>query len=258
MPSSHTGGPHHGAPLAVLLPGSGSDEIFLRTAFRAPLRALGISLCTGATGSVDAYFNALDDAARRSTKYKVPLLVGGVSLGAQVAARWAAGQLAQQRNPVAGLLLAMPGWTGAPGGAAAALAASATAASLRRHGLAATIADTRANTPAWLGDELARAWTRHDSAGKGSLADSLDTAAGTAGPTRAELAALRVPVALTAMTDDPIHPLAVARDWHATLPHSALVTTTLAALGGDPESLGRATALAWQKVTRTGSTREGC
>ncbi|MDQ2706316.1 MAG: alpha/beta hydrolase, partial [Actinomycetota bacterium] len=113
--------------------------------------------------------------------------------------------------------------------------------------LAATVADIRARTPDWLGDELGRAWTRH---GDG-LADSFEAAARTPGPTELQLAALPVPVGLVGLLDDPVHPLAVARRWQALLPRAALVTTTLAAMGRDRETLGRATALAWLRASRT-------
>jgi pimeloyl-ACP methyl ester carboxylesterase len=229
------------ARLAVLLPGTGSDEVFVTAAFAGPLRAVGIPVLavTPSSGAavVDGYLRVLDRAARDGDG----LLVGGVSLGAQVAARWAA----RRAEPgLAGLLLALPAWTGEPGAAPAATAAAASAAALRRDGLAATIEWTRARTPEWLGRELARAWSQH---GDG-LADSLEAAATALGPTEDELARLRVPVGLVGLRDDPVHPLAVARRWHALLPRSALVTSTLAALGKDPASIGRAAVLAWLRA----------
>ncbi|MBO0851904.1 MAG: alpha/beta hydrolase [Pseudonocardia sp.] len=229
------------ARLAVLLPGTGSDEVFVTAAFAGPLRAVGIPVLAVAPGSgaevVANYLRALDQAMEDGEG----LLVGGVSLGAQVAARWAAGRAGRG---LAGLLLALPAWTGDPGSAPAATAAAASAAALRRDGLAATIERTRARTPEWLGGELARAWSRHAD----GLADSLEAAAATPGPTEGELAALRVPVGLVGLRDDPVHPLAVARRWHALLPRSALVTSTLEALGRDRASIGRAAVLAWLRA----------
>ncbi|WP_342670852.1 alpha/beta hydrolase [Pseudonocardia acaciae] len=238
MPMSHV----TGVRLAVLLPGTGSDEVFVTAAFGGPLRALGIPLLAPApspgVGVVDGYLRALDRAAQGGDG----LLVGGVSLGAQVAARWAAASSSGLR--LAGLLLALPAWTGPPGAAPAATAAAASAAALRRDGLAATIETTRARTPEWLGTELARAWRRH---GDG-LACSLEAAAAAVGPTEAELAGLRVPVGLAGLRDDPVHPLAVAQHWHDLTPRSALVTSTLAALGRDRASIGRASVLAWLRA----------
>jgi pimeloyl-ACP methyl ester carboxylesterase len=230
-------------PVAVLLPGSGSDEEFVREALAAPLRAIGLDVRTPAVRPgadvVAGYRRALDRAREETAGRGGELLVGGVSLGAQVAARWAA-----EHRRVAGLLLALPAWTGPPGNAPAAIAAAVTAAAVRRGGTEAALRATRATTPEWLGDELARAWRRHGDA----LADSLDAAAVADGPTEAQLAGLRAPVALVGLRDDPVHPLDVARRWRALIPRSALVDTTLAAVGRDRHTLGRALALAWLRV----------
>jgi pimeloyl-ACP methyl ester carboxylesterase len=242
--------------LAVVLPGSGSDEVFVRTTFSAPLRALGIPLLAPAprpgTEVVEGYLRALDEVAGRAPARGGPLLVGGVSLGAQVAARWAADRLASEpaNGLLAGLLLALPAWSGQPAQAPAALAAAASALAVRRNGLAATIAHTRAQIPEWLGAELARAWPRHGA----GLADSLDTAAATPGPTEADLAGLRLPVGLVGLRDDPVHPLATARQWHALLPQSALVVSSLTAMGQDRATIGRAAVLAWLRA-RVGASR---
>jgi pimeloyl-ACP methyl ester carboxylesterase len=237
---------HAGTRLAVLLPGSGSDEVFVRAALEAPLRAIGVAVRAPSVqpgrGVVDGYLRALDEAAAEG----VPMLVGGVSLGAQVAARWAARRADRSVRSVRGLLLALPAWTGQPGAAPAAVAASATAAAVRQDGLAATISSTRADTPGWLGDELARAWGRHG----GGLAGSLEVAASTPGPSESELAGLPIPVGLVGLRDDPVHPLPVAQQWQRLLPRAALVTTTLAALGQDRATLGRAMALAWLRAQR--------
>ena len=171
------------------------------------------------------------------------MLVGGVSLGAHVAARWAA---AAPRGRVAGLLLALPAWTGLPRAAPAAVAARWTAAQARRGGVAAAVAAS-AGAPSWLVAELGRAW-----AGYGAgLAPAFETAAEEPAPTTAELAGLDVPVGVAALVDDPVRPLEVAQEWHAALPRSALVTTTLAAFGADPGALGRAAALAWLRAARS-------
>ena len=104
-----------------------------------------------------------------------------------------------------------------------------------------------AGAPSWLVAELGRAW-----AGYGAgLAPAFETAAEEPAPTTAELAGLDVPVGVAALVDDPVHPLEVAQEWHAALPRSALVTTTLAAFGADPGALGRAAALAWLRAARS-------
>jgi pimeloyl-ACP methyl ester carboxylesterase len=241
-------------PLALLLPGSGSDHLFVRAAFGAPLRAAGIALCAppprpGAEVVV-GYRHSLDDAARVARRDGRRLLVGGVSLGAQVAARWAA---AHPGPPLGGLLLALPAWTGSAGDAPAALAALATAQAVRRDGLAATVDATRANTPEWLAEELARAWHGHGD----RLADSLEAAAATAGPTEAELGAIEVPAALVGLRDDPVHPWTVAARWRRLLTRSALFGATLAGLGADRAILGRAAMRAWLRASGSVTPRAG-
>lgn len=101
-----------------------------------------------------------------------------------------------------------------------------------------------AGAPAWLTAELNRAWTGY---GDG-LAEALEAAAAEPAPTEAELRALDVPVGLAALVDDPVHPLGVARQWHAALPRSALLTTRMPIFGADPRTLGRATVLAWMRA----------
>ncbi len=236
----------------VLLPGSGSDEVFVTAAFHRPLAALGWRLLAprpvAGRGVVTGYRAALDAAV--DPDEGGALLVGGVSLGAHVAARWAADRVARGLPGPLGLLLALPAWTGPPDGAPAAVAARATAASLRRDGLAATAASARAGTPRWLGDELTRSWSRHGD----RLADSLAATADEPGPTAADLAALRMPVGIVGLTDDPVHPVEVASAWRVLVPCAALVTTTLAATGRDPETLGRAVALAWLRAFSAGGS----
>lgn len=242
---------------AVVLPGSGSDERFVRRAFAEPLRALGIRLVAPAPRPgprvVEGYREALDAAAREAAEQGDALLVGGVSLGAHVAARFVAARFVAARSTsgsgagggaCAGLLLALPAWTGPPAGAPAALAARATAAQVRTGGTAAAVTAARAGAPSWLADELARAWPRY---GDG-LAASLDAAAGSPAPDDAALARLDVPAGIAALTDDPVHPLGVALTWREHLPRAALVTSRLDALGADPAVLGRAAVLGWLRA----------
>jgi len=224
-----------------MLPGSGSDEVFIRSVFAGALAGVDVELVAPAPRrgpDVVAGYRAALEAAGPG-----PVLVGGVSLGAHVAARWAA---AAPRGRVAGLLLALPAWTGLPHAAPAAVAARRTAAQARRGGVAAAVAAS-AGAPSWLVAELGRAW-----AGYGAgLAPAFEAAAEEPAPSTAELAGLDVPVGVAALVDDPVHPLEVAQEWHAALPRSALVTTTLAAFGADPGALGRAAALAWLRAARS-------
>ncbi|GAA0244545.1 thioesterase [Saccharothrix mutabilis subsp. mutabilis] len=208
---------------AVLLPGTASDEVFVRSVFARPLAAAGLALVAPQSRSVQEHFAALDAAYDGE-----PLVVGGVSLGAHIAAVWAV------RNPsrCAGVLAALPAWTGRPDGAPAALAASASAAVVAAEGVHAAVA----GVDGWVGDELRRAWPRYGAA----LPAVLREAAVSEAPTVAELRGLAVPVGVAACTDDPVHPFEVARKWVSALPRAALRTTTLAEVGADREALGRA------------------
>ncbi|OJY50262.1 MAG: alpha/beta hydrolase [Pseudonocardia sp. 73-21] len=226
----------------VVLPGSGSDEVFVRAVFAEPLRAVGLDLVAPGPrpgpAVVRGYRDALDAALAAASG---PLLVGGISLGAHVAAEWA---VEQRPGAVAGLLLALPAWTGPPNGAPAALAARATAALVRAEGLEAALAPARASAPPWLATELGRAWAGY---GDG-LAASLECAAATPAPDEARLRGSTVPAGIAGLVDDPVHPLAVARRWRALLPRSALLTTSLATFGADPRAVGRAAVLGWLRA----------
>lgn len=214
----------------VLLPGTGSDENYVYRAFSAPLHKLGAVLVTPAPQPhrlVDGYVSALDEAARAG-----PIAVGGVSIGAAVAAMWA---LAHPQHTVA-VLAALPAWSGDPGSAPAALAAHYTASQLRRDGLDATTAQMRASSPAWLADELARSWA----AQWPLLPDAMEQAASYVAPSRAELTRLVPPLGVAAAVDDPIHPLQVGVDWVTDAPRAALRTLTLDEIGARPLALGAA------------------
>lgn len=216
---------------AVLLPGTGSDDDYIRRVFSHPLQQVGVELIAHRPEPdrlVEGYLAALDSAAARFG----PIVVGGVSIGAAVATTWAL------RHPgrVVAVLAALPAWTGAPDTAPAALAARHSAERLRRDGLPAVVAELRASSPVWLADELTRSWT----AQWPQLPDALEQAAGYVAPTSAELATLTVPMGVTAAVDDPIHPLQTAAEWAAAAPRAALCTVTLDQIGVDPTALGAA------------------
>ncbi|AKN17508.1 alpha/beta fold hydrolase [Mycobacterium haemophilum] len=214
----------------VLLPGTGSDDDYVYRAFSGPLHRVGAAVLTPPPQPdrlINGYLSALDDAARTG-----PIGVGGVSIGAAVAAAWA---LAHPERAVA-VLAALPPWTGAPGSAPAALAARYSASQLRRDGLAATTTQMRASSPPWLADELARSW-------RGQwprLPDAMEEAAAYVAPSCAELARLVAPLAVAAAIDDPIHPLQVGVDWVTAAPHAALQRVTLDQIGTNTAALGAA------------------
>ncbi|AGP64994.1 hypothetical protein OEM_34590 [Mycobacterium intracellulare subsp. yongonense 05-1390] len=70
----------------VLLPGTGSDDDYVQRAFSGPLAHVGAVLVTPPPRPdrlIDGYLAALDAASREG-----PIAVGGVSIGAAVAAAW--------------------------------------------------------------------------------------------------------------------------------------------------------------------------
>ena len=220
----------------MLLPGSGSDEVFLDRVFTAALSTVGVRAVPvrpDPTQVVASGRRALDEALEQDG----PLLVGGVSLGAAVAARWAL----EHPERVSGLLLALPAWWGEPGAAPAAALAAHSAGRLREHGLTAVLAEVADGSPPWLAAELRRAWTRQWP----HLPAALDQAAAHVAPTVEALARLGVPVGLAAAADDPVHPVGVADELAAASRLVRVERVTLALLGADPGSLGRAVVRAW-------------
>lgn len=214
----------------MLLPGTGSDDDYVHRAFSGPLDDVGAVLVAPPPRPdrlIDGYVSALDAAARTG-----PIAIGGVSIGAAVAAAWA---LAHADRAVA-VLAALPAWAGDPAAAPAALAARYTASQLRADGLAVTTGQMRASSPPWLADELARSWR----AQWPQLPDAMDEAAAYVAPTRAALARLAVPLGVAAAVDDPIHPLEVGVEWVDAAPRAALRTVTLDQIGLDAAALGAA------------------
>lgn len=224
---------------AVLLPGTGSDEVFVRSVFSAAVTTIDLRLHAPSPRYgpelILGYLAELDSAAAHG-----PIVVGGISLGAHVAAAWA------MRNQArcAGLLLAMPAWIGEPGDAPAAQLATTSARLVADHGTAAALGIARRGTPIWLSAELSRAWHRY---GDG-LAAALAVAAREPAPRAAELHGLPIPAGVACCTDDPVHPAEIAEEWAAALPIAALTRTTLAAVGSRPAALGDATVAAYRRA----------
>ncbi|MBS9372575.1 alpha/beta hydrolase [Rhodococcus sp. B50] len=216
------------ARTAVVLPGTGSDACFAEKAFGPELRRRGITPITvdpDPRGVVASYVAALDDAAADG-----PILVGGVSIGAAVALRWAF----DNPDRVVGVLAALPAWTGDPLEAPAAASARWTATELRTHGLEAVTAAMAASSPSWLAGELTRSW----SAQWPDLPSALDEAARYRSLDVDELRAVRAPAGVAAAVDDAVHPLEVGRQWAREIPRAELATVELAQVGSDPAVLG--------------------
>lgn len=235
-------GHHHGMAVnlrgvcTVLLPGTGSDDDYVYRAFSGALHDIGAVVAAAApqsSGLIAGYLADMDNAARDE-----PIAVGGVSIGAAVAAAWA---LAHPGHAVA-VLAALPAWTGSPESAPAAVAARESAHALRRDGLVAATSQMRASSPQWLADELTRSWVGQWPA----LPDVMEEAAGYVAPTCPELEQLSVPMGVVAAVDDPVHPLEVAVEWVSAAPLAALRTVTLDEMGADPAVLGAACLAALQ------------
>lgn len=219
----------HGV-LTVLLPGTGSDDDYLRRVFSTPLDGVGAIAAPVRPVPRDlvaGYLGALSEAAADRR-----IVVGGVSLGAAVAVAWA---LANPDRTI-GVLAALPPWTGVPGTAPAAVSARQTAAALRRTGLVAVTAQMRASSPDWLAAELSRSWLRQWP----DLPDALDAASEYVAPTGDQLGRLQPPMGVAAASDDLIHPIAVASEWVRAAPRAVLRTVRLDQFGPDPAILGAA------------------
>lgn len=232
------------ATIAVVLPGTGSDEVFVTSVFHDPLNLAGVRLIapTPVPGAALArhLLDAIDEAAETADG---PILVGGVSFGAHLAATWAL------RNPerCAGVMAALPAWNGASDDAPAAAAAMASAELVRAVGLERALELATSGVAPWLATELARAWRGH---GEG-LADGLEAAARYPAPELTALSGLRIPVGVAACTDDPVHPLQVAEDWVDAAPRSALALLTFDRLGADRTTLGHAAVRALRDALNT-------
>ncbi|TJZ75374.1 alpha/beta hydrolase [Rhodococcus oryzae] len=215
---------------AVVLPGTGSDAHFAKRAFSGALTQVGVEIIAVEPDPqrvVESYLEAMDAAADRYGR----ILVGGVSIGAAVAAQWAA----RNESRAAGVLAALPAWIGDPAEAPAALSATMTARMLRADGLDAVTSAMIETSPAWLGGELERSWRSQWP----HLPNALEEAAAYHGLVEEHLARITVPVGICAATDDPVHPIAVARRWVTVLRSASLATVTLDQIGTDAGILGR-------------------
>lgn len=215
----------------VLLPGTGSDDDFVYRAFSSALHEVGAVVVTPPPQPerlVAGYREELDNAARAAGP--LPIVVGGVSIGAAVAVEWAL----THPERTAAVLAALPAWTGDPETAPAAMAARYSADLLRREGLLSTTAQMQASSPKWLADELTRSWLDQWPA----LPEAMEEAARFVAPTSGQLESLAPPMGVVSATDDAVHPLEVGLEWVSAAPHAALRTITLDEIGADPAILG--------------------
>lgn len=227
-------------PIAVALPGTGSDAHFAARAFTTALSQVGahvIAVEPDPRRVVGSYVDALDAAAAQHGR----ILAAGISIGAAVALQWASSHEAH----AAGVLAALPAWTGDPADAPAAMSATFTADRLRVDGLESVTSAMIESSPAWLGGELERSWRSQWP----HLPLALEEAAGYHGLTENQMARCPVPVGICAAVDDAVHPIEVGTLWAQALPHAALETVTLDEVGADPAVLGRACLRALQRTS---------
>lgn len=221
----------HWPTAAVVLPGTGSGAHFVGRVFTGPLAERGVethAVEPDPRRVVGSYLDALDDAASRHGR----IIVGGVSIGAAVALRWAA----DNPTKAVGVLAALPPWTGSSADAPAAASARFTAERLRADGLDAVTRTMIESSPSWLGRELEQSWR----AQWPHLPEALDEAAAYQALSEEELERITVPVGIAAATDDAVHPLTVAENWARRLPRAQLTTVGLDDIGYDAAVLGRA------------------
>ena len=200
-----------------MLHGSGSDAHFVRTAFARPLARAGLRVVApeDRSGDPDRMMRSLAGLTRRLPDVTV---VGGVSIGAHAAARWAA-QPGNQ-DALTALILVMPAWTGQP--AATSVLTQESAKTIRHEGVATQLLAMSMDESLkrdWVMEELTRAWPRQAD----TLAATLLRTSQSRGPLPAELARIRVPVAIVALADDPLHPASVAYEWSRIIPRAAVV-----------------------------------
>ncbi len=159
-------------------------------------------------------------------------LVGGTSLGAHVAASYAA-----TGAPFDAVLLAIPGWLGKD--TTTARVNDALAAEIASTGVAATVRRIAADpaVPRWVVIELDRSWPRHDPE---SLVAAFRAVAADEAPGIDLLKGIATPTGVVGLVDDPGHPFAAADAYAAAVPRAALRALTLAEWGERRPLLGDA------------------
>ena len=227
-----------------MLHGAGSDGAFITAAFAAPLARAGYRLIAleDRTGDPELMAARLRTLLTRRTDIAI---VGGVSVGAHAAARWAAHD--DRSGRLDGLLFVMPAWTGSD--RVTATMTRAAAATLEQTGVHNELVRLRQDKELardWVMDELSRAWPLQAD----TLADSLLRTAQSRGPYVSELARITSPVGLVALDDDPLHPASVAVAWTRQLKHATLAHVPRHAPAHDRSVIGAAAITALKRAQR--------
>lgn len=224
-------------PTAILLPGSAASPDFVLRAFSPLLSNLAVvAPPVGALGDSEEYARWL--ASRAAQLGDALRLVIGVSVGAHGAAIWAGSPQVQQDAAVRNcrLVLCMPAWSG-PAGELAQYTELA-ADQIEKRGRGSELARLQQDYgDDWVVAELGEAWQRLPTP---TLCRSLRATAHSRGPTEAELANIKLPTAVVALLDDPLHPLPVAQYWQHHISDSTLVTVPRHAPATDRSVFGQA------------------
>lgn len=180
----------------------------------------------------------LDDLRAVATEARARV-VGGTSLGAHVAAAYAAA------GTVDALLLAIPGTLGQ--GTPTSLANDAMAEEIEATGVPATLGRIAADdaVPRWVVIELERSWPRHEPE---SLVAALRAVAAEEAPDATLAATTAAPTGVVGLVDDPAHPFAAAEAYATRLPRAALESLTLAEWGERRAILGDAALAACRRA----------
>ncbi len=237
------------APAAVLAHGVGSTGEFAARCWAGCVEA-GYRLVTYDLRGHGASTPLPDPADQALDRHAADLalladavsarVVGGTSLGAHVAAAYAA-----SGAYLDALLLAIPGWLGA--GSLVAEANAAVARELAADGVAAVLAGVAAHpeVPRWVVIELERSWPVHDPA---SLVAAFTAVSRDPAPDVALLRGVDAPAGVVGLVDDPAHPFAAAEAYAAALPRAALESLTIAEWGERRAILGDAALAACRRA----------
>lgn len=237
----------------ALLPGSGSTGDFLARAFAPVIGDSDTVVITHKSGDARKIAGELTKAWDSADARTAPITcVIGVSIGAHAAAWWACGRSdhtpANQASDVGPasvadteLVLAMPAWSGPPESIAGVTALAADR--LAEVGVAAELAALHAEFPHdWVVTELDSAWRTRNLE---QLVTSLRGTAASYSPTPADLARISQPTCVVALADDPLHPMAVAREWATAIPGATLATVARDTPAVDRAVFGQAVLTAW-------------
>jgi hypothetical protein len=206
--------------VAVVLHGAGSTGAVAATLL--PTTALEVAevvapdLPGGAGAAASALARCLAEQRDRGRRVR---WVGGISLGAHAAARWA-GAHPDDAAELDGLLLVMPAWTGPRGHRLAHRGGRARRRRPRPGRGAHPVARRRLPARGLGARALEAGWSAY--VDDDALVVALRAASASPGPALHDLAAVTCPCGVVALGDDPLHPEAVAREWTTALPHAQL------------------------------------